>query len=882
MKILVDKKKTALFYKEKEIKYKDLILNIKKLVKFTKLEEKKNIMVFMENKPELLYSFFAIWKAKSTAVCIDASSTAKELAYFIENSESSKIFTSKAKYERVKEALELLDKQGGDCVPSELSPSPVGATPPSPQKESVRQQNLHPSECHVAPASRPLGRSEPKKINYSSQVEIIIVDEINFENIILENINYDDLFIEAPQKEDVVFMLYTSGTTGKPKGVMLTFDNLLCVTEALNMNQMFNEHDKVLALLPMHHILPLLGTGILPLINSSQIIFIEEISSAALMKAMKEHKITMLVAVPRLFDMIHKKIMMKIDESKVAKFIFKLAEKINSERFSKKIFKKVGDEFGGNLKIFVSGGSKLSAKLVKDFKTLGLKIVEGYGMTETTAMVSYTPMHDIVPSCAGQVVKDVEVKIADDKEILVKGRNIMKGYYNNPKATAEIIDEDGWLHTGDLGNLVGNHLYITGRKKEMIVLANGKNINPIEIEDKILSGTKLISEIVVLEHNNNLTAVVKPDLEKVKEEKIANIYENLKWQIIDKYNKTVADYKKILDVKIINEDFPKTRIGKIRRFLIPDMLAGKLEKKERKAEPNFEEYNKLKKYLMATKEKEVYYDSHIEIDLAMDSLDMVEFLNFIEVNFGLKEDDLISKNPTLLQLAEFIKENKSSEKIVDTNWNEIINKDIDIKIPNSTSFSGFIKFISYFLFNSYFRVKVENKEKLKAKPAIYIGNHQSFIDGFLLSYSFSKEIFKNTYYLATVKHFKGALMKKIANSSNIILIDKNKDVTETIQIVAKILKQNKNIVIFPEGVRTRDGNLNKFKKTFAILAKELKIDLQPFVIDGAYEVFPPNKKIPKMGKIQIEFLDRVESKDFENLSYDEITEKIYNLVKGNL
>ena len=188
-------------------------------------------------------------------------------------------------------------------------------------------------------------------------------------------------------------------------------------------------------------------------------------------------------------------------------------------------------------------------------------------MTETSPIISYTPRNDIMPNSAGKVIKDVEVKIAEDSEILVKGRNVMKGYYKNPEATAEIIDKDGWLHTGDLGTLKDGYLYVTGRKKEMIVLSNGKNINPIDIETKLMSMTNLIAEIVVTEYNSILTAVIHPDFDKVKEEKVDNIYEKLKWAVVDKYNQKTPDYKKILDVKIVNEDFPKTKIGKIRKWL---------------------------------------------------------------------------------------------------------------------------------------------------------------------------------------------------------------------------------------------------------------------------------------------------------------------------
>ena len=821
LKILVDKKKTAIYYKDEPISYRELILKIKKLSNLAKLEKETNIMIFMENRPEYLISFFSIWDSKATAVCIDASSTAEELSYYIENSETTKIITYRLQYEKVVEALEKLKKN----------------------------------------------------------LEIIIIDEIDFKKIVMDKIEDEDLFIEAPKNEDVAFILYTSGTTGKPKGVMITFDNLLANIEALNVHNMYSEEDITIALLPLHHILPLLGTGILPLIYSGTIVFLEEISSAALIETMKKYKVTMLIAVPRLWEMIHKKIMDTINSKGITKFIFKLAKKINSISFSRMIFKKVNEGFGGNIKIFVSGGSKLNEQIAADFYTLGIKICEGYGMTETAPMISFTPMDDIVPGSAGNIIKDVEVKIAEDGEILVKGRNVMKGYYKNHEATSEII-KDGWLHTGDLGHLDGKHLYVTGRKKDMIVLSNGKNINPIEIEEKIMSMTNLITEMVVIDFNGALTAVIHPDFVKVKEEKIANVYETLKWNIVDTYNQKVSDYKKILDVKIVNEDFPKTKIGKIRRFLIPDLLAGKIEKKERQTEPTFDEYLKIKKYLVSIKGEEIYQDSHLEIDLKMDSLDMVEFLHFLELNFGIKEEDLISKNPTLIELVNYVVKNKSEEKIGNLNWNDIVNKEIDTKIPSSSFMACIIKFISIIVFNTYIKVKVTNREKLSNEKVIYIANHQSFLDGFLFNYAVSSKILKNTYFMATIDHFKSSFRKFMANNSNIVLVDVNKDIAEVIQTMAKILKENKSVVIFPEGLRTRDGKLNEFKKTFAILAKELNTDVQPFVVKGAYDCYPPGQKFPKSSKIEIKFMDRI--KNTADFSYEEIVEKSYNIVKNEL
>ena len=613
-------------------------------------------------------------------------------------------------------------------------------------------------------------------------------------------------------------------------------------------------------------------------------------SSVALIDAMKKYKVTMLIGVPKLWEVMHKKIMDTINSKAITRFIFKLAKKVNSLSFSKLIFKKVSEGFGGHIKFFVSGGSKLNPQITKDFYTLGIKICEGYGMTETSPIISYTPKNNIVFDSAGKVIKDVEVKIADDNEILVKGRNVMKGYYKNPEATAEIIDKDGWLHTGDLGKLENDYLYITGRKKEMIVLSNGKNINPIEIESKISSMTNLISEIVVTEYNSILTAVIHPDLEKVKEEKIGNIYENLKWEVVDKYNQKAPDYKKILDVKIINEDFPKTKIGKIRRFMLKDLLEDKTENTDKKVEKKVvevppemkEKFDIINKYVDERYHKAIDLDSHIELDLGFDSLDIVEFMNFLNETFGINliEQDFV-ENKTISAIIKLVNEKagKFVEK-VDKNENlkKIIESDSDVKLPKDARYAKFLRVILGPFFKFYFKYKCIDKENIKDGAGIIVGNHQSYLDGFMVNNVFTAKEMNDNYYIATALHFKSKTMKYLADHGNIILVDANKNLKNTLQAASKVLKNGKKLIIFPEGARTRDGELHEFKKTFAILAKDLNIPIYPFVLKGAYEAFPYNKKFPKRNNVSVQFLERIEPKD---KTVEELVEETKNNIAKN-
>lgn len=815
-----DYNKTAIIYDDREYSYKEVILSAKSFSERINIKKEDRVIIFMENRPELLFSFLGIWNKQGTCVCLDGGFSGEELTYYIKDCEPKYIFTSRVNYEAAVKGLELAGME--------------------------------------------------------NSVEILVVDDIP--------VDYtgDDLTIEIEDKYFVSLILYTSGTTGNPKGVMLMFDNILINMEGLDEYKMFRTTDRVLALLPMHHIFPLLGAGVVPLGKGATIVFLKEVSSQAMVEALQKYKITFIIGVPKLWEMLHKKIMEKINGGKITKFIFKLAEKINSKNFSRKIFKKVHDGFGGNIRFFVSGGSKLDPQVSRDFLTLGIDVCEGYGLTETSPMISFTPTDEVVPGSAGKILTGVTVKIADDGEILAKGRNVMKGYYGRPDATAEVIDKEGWFHTGDLGEIKNGLLYVTGRKKEMIVLSNGKNINPIEIEQWIMANTDLIKEMAIMDYEDKLTAVIYPDFYKLHEEGITNITETFKKGVIDKYNKQAASYKKVLDVKIVQEELPKTKIGKIRRFMLKDVINKKEEKVQNIVEPSTEEYKNISAFLKSIKNKPIIPNAHLELDLGLDSLDTVELLSHIEGTFGVKIDEqTFVEYCTVEKLAEYV-EKHSNEMMNDTkmDWKEILSKDTEGELPKSNRIGKIIKFILKPAFLFFVKVKKEGLENIeKNEPVIFAGNHQSFLDGFIVNQAVPNSVLDKTYYFADIKHFKKGYMKFMGENSNIIFVDINKNLVNSLQMLSKALRNGKNIVIFPEGTRTRDGKINNFKKFFAILSKELNIPIVPFVLDGAYEAYPPSSKYPKGGDVKVKFLEKIYPAD---MSYEEITEKVYNTIKKEL
>ena len=802
IKFVTDFNKEAVFYKNKEYTYKDLIREAKYISKVLGIEKGEKVVNFMENRPEFICSFFGIWNSKGVPINIDAGYTAEELEYILTDADPKVIMTSNKNLKVAEEAIKLSGKN----------------------------------------------------------IRIINCDEIKSP----EDFEVDEYVIYSPEPEDIGVLLYTSGTTGKPKGVVLTFDNLMSNVDAIIEIKMATPKDRLLALLPYHHVLPLSINLLMAIHIGTLVVLIDELSASAILGALQKYKITIVVGVPRLWEMIHKGLMEKIKSSKIANLLFELCKKVKSVTLSKIVFKKVHQALGGNIRYLVSGGAKLDPNIMDDFKVLGIKVLEGYGLTETSPIIAFTRPDDVCIGTVGKTIPGVEVKIADDGELLVKGRNVLKEYYNKPEATKEAKDENGWFHTGDLGKIENGYITIIGRKKEMIVLSNGKNINPIDIENEIAKGSDLIKEIAVMEHNNHLLALVYPDFKLIKERSITNITETLKWDIIDSYNINAPAYRKILEIKIVKDEFPKTKLGKLRRFMLKDILknledGGENSHKERPEDPESKtrEFQTLAQYIKEEKGENIYPDSHIEIDLGLDSLDIIQLNSFIEKTFGfkIKEEETVDLK-VIKDICEYIRKNSKEYHLEKINWSEILKESIDYPLPSSNMiwltkifFAPILKF--------YLGLKIKGVEKLSKEPRIIICNHESFIDAFAVQRLFKGDMLKNTYYFAIKKHFDKVGLRFMANHGNIILMDINENLKESLQISAEVLKEGKNLVIFPEGARTRDGKLQDFKKFFGILSKELNIPVTVLGIDGAYESMPFGSIFPRPAKIKLEVLGEV-------------------------
>ena len=382
------------------------------------------------------------------------------------------------------------------------------------------------------------------------------------------------------EMEKMSALLFTSGTTGTSKGVMLSHKNLAAATNAAVLSMSYDDRNTFVSVLPPHHSYEL-TCGHLAIMNIGGQILIND-SLKRVMKNFQSFKPNALMLVPLFLETMHKKIWEEVRRKGLEKQLRALM-KANSAMLAcridvrSKLFSKVTGAFGGNLKSIVCGGAPISPDIIKDFYAFGITVLEGYGITECAPLVAVNSPGKVKFHSVGTAVHGCEVKIdktegEETGEILVKGDNVMLGYYKNPEATAEVFTEDGWFRTGDVGYMDDEgYIFITGRKKNVIILSNGKNVFPEEIEEH-LSYVPCISESVVLTRENDngeqmITAIVVPNMEILGDKEKEDIYAEIKTAVND-INKTLPSFKQIRKIEVRYEPFERTTSKKIQRFKV--------------------------------------------------------------------------------------------------------------------------------------------------------------------------------------------------------------------------------------------------------------------------------------------------------------------------
>jgi long-chain acyl-CoA synthetase len=695
-------------------------------------------------------------------------------------------------------------------------------------------------------------------------------------------------------RQDPAVILYTSGTTSDPKGVVLTHGNLLSEADAVFQVFHFDEHDSILGVLPLFHALAQMANLLVPFLAGARVIFLEELNTAELLRALHERQPTAFCCVPKFFYLIHERVFSEAGKAGWLRSIaFRASLRANGAlrrltgiNLGRLLFRRIHDIFGRKMRLLVMGGARFEPRVGRDFYSLGFSLIEAYGLTECSGAATFTRPGQGGLGSVGQPVPGVEVKICPreemaqdgsrDGEIAIRGLIVMQGYLNRRAATAEAI-QDGWLLTGDLGCLDRDRgLTITGRKKEVIVLSSGKNIYPEEVEAHY-ARSPYIKELCILglpapgeTAVEQLHAVIVPNLEVMRSRKIVNMREVLRFEI-ENLSVHLPSYKHILSYDVWMEDLPCTTTNKLKRYEIE--RRARLQRSEAEEGPSATSPMSEEDVAWAAdpgvghalelveeasrREHAVRPDANLELDLGLDSIERVELLTNLELLFGTRIPDEVAQGLyTVRQLIEAVRPqelNAASPGSSGDAWRKLLT-DLPREDP---LFAELLKPHPVFLAATFAGLKVWRllawlflgfrvtglKHIPKRGPFLLCPNHQSYLDPFLLVSALPFRTLRDVFFIGASEYFATPLRRAAARLMHIAPVDPDTNLVRALQAGAFGLKHGKILVLFPEGERSIDGEAKKFKKGAGILSVHLEAPIVPAAFEGVFDVWPRNRAL---------------------------------------
>ncbi|MBA3967696.1 MAG: AMP-binding protein, partial [Nitrospirales bacterium] len=694
--------------------------------------------------------------------------------------------------------------------------------------------------------------------------------------------------------DDVASLLYTSGTTKRPKGVLLTHRNFMANAKDIIGKDLAGPEDNFLVMLPLHHAYPFMIAYLVPILLGARMTFLSSLKGPDLVQCIHETGITIAVGVPQIFTMIRRSIFEEFGRRPVfvrllITLLLSLSDFVRTHtRWNpgRRFFAPVHRRFGTSLQLLCSGGAKLDPQISKDLGSLGFTVREGYGLTETAPVIAFSSLSRLKPGSVGPPLASVEVRIDQPNEsgkgeVVVRGPNVMKGYDQAPDETAEAI-RDGWFHTGDLGYLDSDgYLFLTGRIKELIVTPGGKNILPEELEEAYQQNPA-ITELCILglpragEEGEHLHAVVVPNFDYLREHTIHDSATYIK-DALNSVAATLPTYKRISGVTFIKDPLPRTRLGKIQRHLVLPMTQSTKTAVEPAPEQESETDQDIRQTTtgeavigslvgLVSADRTLRLDDHLDLDLGFDSLKRVEFQAALESRLGSIPEtfmgevvtvrDVITKLMALQQIpTEHTETTTSWHQIFETPLSPALTKTVLAPLSLGNKIIGQIGMAIIGSFSRIaFPLTVRGLKHLpKEGPFILAANHLSFIDPFMILGTVPRSTFTQLYTLGWEPFFRSPFRRWIARVGHVIPVGPETPLAIVLKTSVALLRSGKSLLIFPEGERSLDGKLLPFKKGLGVLACELNVPIIPVKIEGSFEVWPPDDKTPHRRPITLTF-----------------------------
>src|SRR5437773_8050355 len=816
------------------------------------------VMLFSHNAPEWGMTYFGVLKAGATCIPVDPESSTDEIINFARAGEASGIVISTKLKEEHSDLPEKLKTAGLDAI----------------RLWTFEDVFEMPDE-----------KTEAERIA---------------------------LLPQRVTAQTVASLIFTSGTTGRPKGVMLSHRNLTSMVSMLSSVFDMDTSDGVLSVLPLHHTFEF-STGFLtPLSRGAQITYLPELTSDHLAKAIKNGHVTGMVGVPALWELLHRRIKNRLHER--GKWIGEMADlmmKFNAWlrdntplNLGQAFFYPIHEGLGGRIRYFISGGSALNDKVQRDFQGLGFTILEGYGLTEASPVLTVTrPENRMLAGTVGKSLPGVEIRIAEPDptgvgEVIARGPNVMLGYFGNEEATREAL-VDRWLYTGDLGRLddEGN-LYLVGRSKDIIVDTNGKNVYPDEVEE-VYQDSPYIKELSVVGYPDGIgekvACIVVPnyeyDIALTRAEVQAAIEEHFR-----QVSATLPYYKRVKLLHFTDEELPRTATRKVKRSGSLKMLQ-KIEDNARASQTTLarDETTADAAWLVDIISS-VSNRSRDEIsiiarlaDLGFDSLMFVELATAIENAGGyltaperLNEVQdvrelltVVSAHATQSQRRESARLRLESDK-----------QDDEIRIPEFLRVVGnkTVELAQRALYERLLRTEYEGQTNIPYHTNFIVAaNHASHLDMGLVKMALA-DAGNDLVALAAADYFFDTKYKRayMENFTNLVPMERTGSLRQSLRHARSFLDRGFNALIFPEGTRSMSGKMADFKPVIGYLALASRVGILPVYLEGTYEAFPKGSTLLKGRDVSARIGRFIEIDELEEMTRGLPRAEAYHLIAARV
>jgi long-chain acyl-CoA synthetase len=677
----------------------------------------------------------------------------------------------------------------------------------------------------------------------------------------------------APEEDDVASLIYTSGTTGKPKGVMLTHANFTSLVAALAPLFPLGERDRVVSVLPLHHTFEFTCGMVLPFSRGARVVYLDELKGDRVSLALKQARATAMVGVPAVWQLLERRILSQVSaRGPIAEKAFSIGADLNRMLgkttgidLGKVLFGQVHEALGGNIRWLISGGAALPKDTQKLFAGLGFKLTEGYGLTEAAPVLTVAKPG----SPAGQVGKaipGVTIKIDSPDEhgvgeVLAKGPNVMAGY-TDVDATKLVLDDDGWLHTGDLGKLDRDgRLVLVGRVKDVIVTATGENVYPDDIE-RMLGQVAHITELAVVgctgrSGGERVGCIGVPEADDTIDRAAR----------IDRAQKSLRDAigklpygKQPTIIHLYDAPLPRTATRKVKRNEARKMLERMIAATAR-PEDGDAPTSPVRVAIAAVRGKkasEIHGDMTMGDELGFDSLALTELLVALEAKYGVVDPKALQSCRTVADVENLVGTERASmrpQAIAASRYKIEGKTDAKKKADELPALPEPVqeqakKIIGKFqdvFYGSMMRSKVHGRAFIPHnRNTLVVANHQSHLDMGLVRHALGK-YGEDIVTLAAQDYFfeKGTLQRGwFENFTNLKALDRKGGLRAGERQAGEILEQGKTMLVFPEGTRSTDGEIHEFKPLLVGLALTYGVDILPVWLGGTRDAMPKGSKLP--------------------------------------